>query len=161
LRFSPLAATTPSSSWLASVDIPANTRIAAVHLVSPEFRTPAAAWRLPDRKTIEGKYALDLIPKGVEVTQSKLSPSPSLHQREGYTFVFYGSPQVGPLLVHLNANSKVYVCEEDKVCNSGPYQVETIIGAEASQVLVLRISNKDAEFLKKISKPFFRIASLS
>jgi hypothetical protein len=150
----------PEAVWVSSTVLEPNTRISQRHLKKPDFPTPAAAWNLPEESTLEGKYTTSQIPKGARLSADNLSSLPHIAEEKEQVLLFYDTTGLGSAAAHLNSGAKVYVCDVDKPCEGGPYRVEAVLGKPDSYMVVIRVANTRADSLRKLSKPYLRLAAL-
>ena len=68
---------------------------------------------------------------------------------------------LGSLGAYLNAGAKIYVCDQETLlCTGGPYEVKALVGKIDSQLVLICLTGKEANEVRKIKKPALRIAVL-
>jgi hypothetical protein len=149
------------AEYLAARSLPINSRLNSTLWTFQKGDTPVAIWRAPKPEDLAGKYLKSEVEEGSPITLANLSESPKLTlSSESVPFTF-SLGDLGSLGPYLNAGAKVYVCDQETLlCTGGPYEVKALIGKIDSQLVLICLTSKEAEEVRKIKKPALRIAVL-
>src|SRR5262249_41572649 len=140
---------------------PINTRINSSLLTFEEGDTPVASWGTPKPEDLAGKYVHREIKKDSAITLKDLSESPQLTFSNNSVPFTYNLGDLGPLSAYLNAGAQVYVCDQDTLSSTGgQYEVKALVGKVDSQLVLICLTSKQADEVRKIKKPVLRIAVL-
>lgn len=149
------------AGYLAVRTLPINTRINSTLWTFQKGETPIALWRAPKLEDLAGKYLNSEIKEGFAITLTNLSESPKLTFSRDSVPLTFNLGDLGSLGAYLNAGAKVYVCDrETLLCTGGPYEVKALVGNIDSQLVLICLSDKEADEVRKIKKPTLRIAAL-
>jgi hypothetical protein len=149
------------AEYLAARTLPMNTRVSSALWTLQKGENPAALWRAPKPEDLAGKYVKSEIKEGSDITLSNLSVFPKLSfSSESVPFTF-SLGDLDSLSPYLNAGAKVYVCDQETLlCTGGPYEVKALVGKFDSQLVLICMTSKEADEVRKIKKPRLRIAML-
>ena len=152
---------TQTAGYIAVRKLPVNTRIASNLWILQKGDTPFASWSIPKPEDLLGRYVRHDIEANSAIVPDDLSESPQLTLAKDRVPLAYNLADAGPLASYLNKGAQVYVCDQDNLsCTGGPYEVETLLGKLDAQLVLIDLSSKDANELRKIKKPMLVIATL-
>lgn len=147
------------AEYVAIRRLPVNTRLQATLWTFRRGETPAAFWSAPKPEDLSGKYLNREIGQDKPITPSDLSESPKLAFSKDRVPLTFNLGDLGPLGPYVNAGAEVYVCDQETLsCTGGPYKVETLVGKVESQLVLICLTSKDADEVRKIKKPALRIS---
>jgi hypothetical protein len=149
------------AEYLAARNLPMNTRVNSTMWIFQKGETPVALWRAPRAQDLAGKYLKSEIKGGSPIALTNLSESPKLTVSSDSVPFTFNPGDLGSLSEYLNAGAKVYVCDQETLlCKGGPYEVKALVGKLDSQRVLICLTRKDADEVRKIKKPTLRIAVL-
>ncbi len=149
------------AEYLAVRNLPMNTRVNSTLWIFQKGDTPVALWRASKPEDLAGKYLKSEIKEGSAITLTNLSESPKLtFSSENVPFTF-NLGDLGSLGAYLNAGAKVVVCDQETLlCTGGASEVKALVGKVDSQLVLICLTGKEADEVRKIKKPTLRIAVL-
>jgi hypothetical protein len=149
------------AEYLAARTLPMNTRVNSTLWTLQKGENPAALWRAPKSEDLAGKYVKSEIKEGSDITLANLSAFPKLTISSDSVPFTFNLGDLGSLGAYLNAGAKVYVCDQETLlCTGGQYEVKAMVGKDDSQLVLICLTSKEADEVRKIKKPTLRIAML-